>query len=515
MKEIDILFMVDNSMGMDPKQKALAKAFPKLMDILQTLPTGPADMHIGVISSDMGGGCIPVLGNQGILWGNDPSVDPNFTGNKYATVKNLQTSAGLNGCGMNVGARWIEDVQSKDGGRSKNYQGNISDAFACLAQAVGVGGCWYEHPLQSLRVALNPIVGGGGQEAINPQNVGFLRRKATLAIVLVTDEDDCSADPSNDKNDEMFIPRTMGDTASLRCAARGHQCHGQEIPDYDPQTGYTGQNAFVAKFSDCDAKDDTDQRRLPLIRIRDMIDSVNQAKDRPSEMIFASGIIGWPLGDPAQVEYRIDKDLTALPIEQQKVWDYMPICQVPEVKSSDGNIYKAYGGLRLKKFLDAYRKQDETNLFSICNPDFSEAMTSIGNSLATVLSPTLRCVSLPIADADSDLPGIQPECQAMMKLSCDNPGTGDCQVSGYTETPVAQCWDGEGHPLDLDNPRTDAVPGSARPCWYLHQDRMACGDDPGKLMPKILTPEGRAVPAGTLLGMECMICPDGQPGCLF
>ena len=36
----------------------------------------------------------------------------------------------------------------------------------------------------------------------------------------------------------------------------------------------------------------------------------------------------------------------------------MPICTVPSIKSADGNIYKAYGGLRLKKFLDAFQKTD-------------------------------------------------------------------------------------------------------------------------------------------------------------
>jgi hypothetical protein len=516
-RSVDILFMVDNSMAMDPKQEALAKALPKMTERLQSLSVGSADLHIGVISSDMDagsgeGGCNSVLGNQGILWGNDTSVDPNRSNNKYATVKDIKNAAGYSGCGMDSGARWIEDVQNSNGvGRTRNYQGSLTDVLTCLTKAVGVSGCGYEHQLQSVRVALNPM------ENINAQNVGFLRRKAYLAIVLVTDEDDCSAEPNNDKNDGMFAARTLGDTASLRCAARGHVCNQRDIPDYDPLTGYTGKAPFVARFSECDAKDDPkgssrDYKSLPLIRVRDMIDSVNQVKERPTEQITAYGIIGWP-ENPGQAEYRIDKDTTSLPTEQRKLWDYMPVCQTPGVKSADGNIYKAYGGLRLKKFLDAYKGEGQTNVLSICNPDFPDAMTSIGESIAGMLDRRLRCVSLPLADADPDFPGVQPECHAELALSCDTPGQGDCRTSGYVVTPIGQCRDGQGHSLDIEAPSTDSVSAVARPCWYFQRDP-SCGD-PQSLRPKVLTVDAQAPLAGTLLNMECMTCPDGQPGCLF
>lgn len=385
-RALDILLMVDNSPSMDPKQVALAAAFPKMLEELQKIPSGMPNLHIGVVSSDMGAGageaggnCSVVLGNQGILWGNDPNADPDSLNNKKATVKRVKNAAGASGCGMDAGTRWIEDVQNEDGSRGRNYQGNLTDVLSCLSQAVGVNGCGYEHQLQSVRVALNP------QDNINSQNVGFLRPKAYLAIVLVTDEDDCSADPGSETNDAMYMPRTLGDTASLRCAARGHVCNGKDIPNYDPAQGYSGKE-FSAKFADCDAKDDTgsprDYKKLPLIRIRDMIDSVNQVKAMPDQQILAAGIIGWPQGSLDGVAYRIEKDTTSMPVEQQKLWDYMPVCKVPGVKSSDGNIYKAYGGLRLKKFLDAFKKPSETNVFSVCNPDFSEAMTQIGKLVA-------------------------------------------------------------------------------------------------------------------------------------
>jgi hypothetical protein len=513
-RAVDILFMVDNSSSMDPKQAALAEAFPSMIQKLQTLDRGLPDIRIGVISSDMGNdgtGGWYLLGNQGILWGNDPSVDPNSMNNKYATVKHIS-----NGCGMDQGARWIEDIQNADGaGRSRNYTGDITNVFSCLAKAVGVNGCGNEHQLQSLRVALNPSTD------INPQNFKFIRRRAYLAIVLISDEDDCSADPNPETNDGIFTQRTLGDTAALRCAARGHVCNGQPIPDYDTAVGYKGVDPFVARFSDCDAKDDgasssrdRDYKALPLIRVRDMIDSVSQVKDRPSEQIVASGIIGWPRdGKLDGVEYRIDKDTTSLPVEQQKLWDYMPICKLPDRKSSDGNIYKAYGGFRLKKFLDAFQQSDETNVFSVCQPDFQDALAKIGTAIAKRM--VLGCVDYPLLDADPNLPGIQADCAVIQKLSCDTPGQGGCLPSGYEETAIGQCRDGQGNPLDPENPQTDQVSLEARPCWYLRRDvsDLGCTKKPWSMRPLVLTQNGGALPNGSILDMTCMVCPDGQAGC--
>ncbi len=523
-RDVDILFMVDNSPGMDPKQEALAKAFPEMLASLKKLPNGLPDLRIGVVSSDVGAGageaagnCM-VLGNQGILWGNDPSVDPAEENNKYGTVKDLKNAAGASGCGMKSGARWIEDVLGADSiSRAKNYQGDLSDVFSCLAKGVGVNGCGYEHQLQSLRVALLP------QNGINPQNNGFIRRSAYLALVLVTDEDDCSANPEYDTNDGMFHRRTPGDTASLRCAARGHVCDGRAIPDYDPDTGYQGVG-FSTDFANCEAKDvdrddrtdnPSDFRELPLIRIRDMVDSVNQVKDRPSDQIIASGIIGWPQdGELAGVKYEIGKDPSSKPEEQRNLYDYLPICTFPDQQSADGNTYKAYGGLRLKKFLDAFAHEEQTNVFSICRPDnFSDALKDIGTAIGKRIDT--GCVSFPLADSDRDLPGLQAECAVTLRSACEDPGEGKCTFSGYEDTSIPQCRDNQDRHLDVDDPRTDTVSEEVRPCWYLHHDTGAfgCTRFASGLRAVALLPGDAVPPPGSFLSMQCATCPDGQPGC--
>src|SRR5690606_27602561 len=67
-RNLDILFVIDSSPSMFDEQEALAASFPKMMDALSTLEGGLPDLHIGVITTDMG-----VQNGTGIL---PPPLDP-------------------------------------------------------------------------------------------------------------------------------------------------------------------------------------------------------------------------------------------------------------------------------------------------------------------------------------------------------------------------------------------------------------------------------------------------------
>jgi len=524
-RAVDILFVVDNSPSMDPKQAALAAAFPKMIATLQQLPGGLPDVHIGVVSSNMGAGngamggnCGTGLGDRGLLWGNDPN---DLTASVAAGSAYTPT---IPGCGLNLGQRWIEDIQDPNSlGRIQNYDSanhQLADVFSCLARAVGVSGCGEEHQLQATRIALIP------QGGVNMANAGFLRSDADLAIVLVTDEDDCSASNDNSQNDDIFnmvTKRDVGDTTSLRCAARGHLCGGQPIPNYNPSVGYTGTAPFTHSFADCSAKSQIDRNNpdhtyLPLIDVQDMIDSVNWLKaPASSSKIFVSGIIGWPSNtDPSSVQYQIGKDTTSLPPSQQTLWDYMPICTVPSIQSADGNIYKAYGGLRLKKFIDAFGINGK--VFSICNPEFTDAMTQTGGVLASAMTSDGGCVPSALADTDPNTPGIQPECLVVDELACSVPG--GCSINGYQQNTLSECADIEGGtsigPLNPANPQISNVPDGERPCWYLWYDTdpvTGCSGAPNGQRISVLRPTGSVAPAGSELVVKCQTCPASNPGC--
>src|SRR5689334_17681903 len=53
-RNIDILFVIDDSGSMADKQNNLATNFPNFINVLNTIEGGLPDVHIGVASSDMG-----------------------------------------------------------------------------------------------------------------------------------------------------------------------------------------------------------------------------------------------------------------------------------------------------------------------------------------------------------------------------------------------------------------------------------------------------------------------------
>ena len=93
---------------------------------------------------------------------------------------------------------------------SRNYTGNIADVFTCIA-ALGESGCGFEHQLAAVARAL----GADGQPA-PAENQGFLRADAFLFIVIVTNEDDCSAPPGSGLFDTTATPTLASPLGPVR-----------------------------------------------------------------------------------------------------------------------------------------------------------------------------------------------------------------------------------------------------------------------------------------------------------
>ena len=55
-RNLDILFMIDDSSSMRLSQTNLLANFPGFMDVLKNLPGGLPNIHVAVVSSDMGAG---------------------------------------------------------------------------------------------------------------------------------------------------------------------------------------------------------------------------------------------------------------------------------------------------------------------------------------------------------------------------------------------------------------------------------------------------------------------------
>ena len=54
--DLDIVFMIDNSGSMQQEQENIARNFPVFISALESLPEGLPNVHIGVVSSDLGAG---------------------------------------------------------------------------------------------------------------------------------------------------------------------------------------------------------------------------------------------------------------------------------------------------------------------------------------------------------------------------------------------------------------------------------------------------------------------------
>ena len=105
---------------------------------------------------------------------------------------------------------------------------NFAQQFGCVAR-VGTGGCGFEQQLEAMlkaitpstSTAIAPFVSGTGHA--DGRNAGFLRPDSILALILVSDEEDCSA-----QNPEIFNTMSSifpGEALNLRCFMYGAESY--------------------------------------------------------------------------------------------------------------------------------------------------------------------------------------------------------------------------------------------------------------------------------------------------
>jgi hypothetical protein len=213
--KVDLLFMVDNSGSMREEQESLREEFPKIIDVLtrgvrangEMFPPAK-DLHLGVVSSDMG-----LVGIQGI----DKCSDLGHDG-----IMRNTPSPDVAGCQASY-PRFLSYVAGV------NDQAQTSTDFACIA-SLGTDGCGFEQQLEAVLKALwpsvdtDPMTGEpidnritflGNAEGFgmlghgDTDNAGFLRNDpavglSLIAIIMVTDEEDCSS-----KDTIHFIPNPL------------------------------------------------------------------------------------------------------------------------------------------------------------------------------------------------------------------------------------------------------------------------------------------------------------------
>ncbi len=112
---------------------------------------------------------------------------------------------------------FISDLRNSDGTRTTNYTGSLAGAFSTMA-SLGASGCGFEQHLRAAQVALDE----------HPANVGFRRPDAALVVVVLAEDEDCSAGST-----ALFSPdASLGPFGSFRCFRYGVTCDvGGATPD--------------------------------------------------------------------------------------------------------------------------------------------------------------------------------------------------------------------------------------------------------------------------------------------
>ncbi|MCC6647423.1 MAG: hypothetical protein IT374_17855 [Polyangiaceae bacterium] len=248
--KIDLLFVVDNSAAMLDKQKLLARAVPDLIDRLTnptcvdsktrapaaTQPASPTDpcaagaerefspvedIHIGIVSSSLGG-------HGGTACTTADRDDKAHLVTRKAT--NLWADSGF--------FFWDPTQKKAPTGKPAGLKDPsvLKTSFAEAVKGVDQTGCGFEATLESMYRFLiepnppatitrdpgasldTPATVSGTDQVILKQRADFLRSDSIVAIVVLSDENDCSVVDGELPPDVCDSPELDADGIAVGCA---------------------------------------------------------------------------------------------------------------------------------------------------------------------------------------------------------------------------------------------------------------------------------------------------------
>ena len=309
--ELDVLFVVDNSNSMSEEQLRLAQAFPRFMNAL-LLYGFTLDARIGVISTDLG------AGNYGL-----PSCED--TGGDGGV---LQSNPKVAGCSPPT-----DPYISLVGTTTNVPDDMVNDAFGCIVQ-LGTGGCGFEQPLGAVLRAVD-----------GKSNPGFPRKSSVLAVVVISDEDDCTAvDEKLYDSNQSSLEDPLGPLTSFRCFEFGVTCDINDRTKAGPR-------------ADCKPT-----KGGYLLDVDDFVSQLT--KDRTKDRVFFSVIAG----PASKVEVGMDGGNPVL----------RPSCQTSSTSAAPA--------IRLQAVVD---QLPQSSFDTICIGDLGAALANVARQIAekTIFTP--------------------------------------------------------------------------------------------------------------------------------
>lgn len=355
--ELDLLFVAEDSLTID-KLTTLKNSIGVLHEMFAALDPPTYDVHIGVVSTDMGttGSLDPLNPAPGI--GSGPGSCTGL-GKDGALLMNAAVP-------VPAGDLFIRERRDADGTITTNSTDTFEAAMSALL-SIGGSGCGFEQPFRAMRRALS-----------NPANAGFFRDSANLAVIFHGDEDDCSV------RDAAFFggdTNLLGPLQSFRCSRWGLTCN-EDINSVGLKTG-------------CRARIDS-----PYIDdVTPFVDALANLKHDP-RLLSVNALVGDP--EPVEVELRTP------PGGGTPILAMAHSCAYNGTSGSNA----ADPGKRIETLLDAFPGQASTALASVCSQDMAPALRIVSTAIKKTLGDT--CIDTrSLLDTDPSTPGVQPQCTAV------------------------------------------------------------------------------------------------------
>ncbi len=422
--DVDLLFVIDNSSSMASEQVKLAAQLPQLVSVLvsgdryagRTPPAGISDkeryftpvtsLHLGVVSSSMGGmdeaisdgiaiaDCVG-LGDDGVL-----------RSSTAIAVDGLVNREGLGLLDYKIGEQvFAPEPGCADIGDQPSYQDyqagedttpeQLAQSFACVSR-LGVLGCPFEQQLEAMWKAVAPsngkdptlhtfLNGTRGHGEPSGVNEGFVREKAILAVIEVSDEEDCSV------NQDGTLLFSMSDEAVARFG------------------GFDDINSRCARYGDPEGLVWSPER---------YVRGLKSLKPDNEDLIVFAAIVGMPLGtEGASIDQILARDDMQFGDDDRDGIPNIACLTATNPQRPD----KAYPGRRFLEVAKGF--DDDAVVFSICEDSYAPALDRLIERIASKL--TGNCLPQPLVrDADG-------------KVRCD--------VFEMLAPDVTQCDPARGH----------------------------------------------------------------------
>ena len=420
--KVDILFLVDDSPSMMPKQAALQARFPDLIKVLDDFGAkgNPAWYHIGVVTSDLGSAqstACPDIGGTG------------------AKLQPLGKAHGATCQAPGNGLNFI-DYNQLDNTNNLPAGQDLPTTFTCMA-SVGDTGCGFEHQLEAPYRALKncmPAADGTYPNCTIPQNQGFLRYDSILVVVFLTDEDDdCSAPDDTDLFDANKV-NAYGALDSYRGTQYGVMCNYMGMDQLMPygDSGGPLMNCHAAPNPATITADTGNSSGLPPAGQGKCFD-VNRYINFYTHDLASGGV----RVDPNDVILAaIDAPSTPVQSFLGNPTNYQPCsmlgtnCAVLLQHSCNASA-EFFGdpAVRINQVVSAAKNN---NITSICAMDYTAALTTLGQQIVSHIGKA--CLSSPITDTAN------PDCVVQDRLSADN-SVADSIESCASTNNVQPCWE--------------------------------------------------------------------------